>query len=997
MDTSPVPTCPRCGTLLTDAHVDGLCAHCLALNLAGETHLTDSGTDQAAAPIFSPAELAPDFPQLEILECLGRGGMGVVYKARQKSLNRVVALKLLAPERVDDPRFARRFEQEARALALLNHPHIVAVHDFGRAGHHYFLMMEFVDGVTLRTALSARRFTPEQSLAIVPSICEALQYAHDHGIVHRDIKPENLLLSKDGQVKIADFGIARILDDSPEYFDPLGSQPAGTPQYMAPEQKTRAQADHRADIYSLGVVLYEMLTGELPQGNLQPPSRRVRLDIRIDEVVLKALDAVPERRFQSAAELHTHLTRIRDMPSSTDLVATDVAVDVVPPPVSEASRNPGGAAASHTALPVATWLIVAAVALVMGLRVLAHDVSLGAVSLIALNLLLAGSVYQAARTQSARRRSATHDSPDAKSETFPPRAAAALVMALLSGLAGAVACTSGTRSSIATTIALVIAAIGLILAVPVRSTPLGLGGLVLSSANLIVWPSLALLQFMFAPGTESIEPVSHSDRQVVVVRLHSLSPTEAARSLKQALGQEISGASVDLIPDEPNHSLIIRAHESIQKRIASHLAAMDAPGTGRSHASATQNREPVAAADPSRPRGPWTLQITDVAVHGNLVQFRLQSQVVPFAGRSLEIVCLADTDAELVGGDLTVAPGTTLLRPTLNAARRFQTAEFPLPLPENGIALAVPAVTPERARQLAETLKASAGRSLARRHPLIPVDVLSRLPTAEDHTTVDASPVPPLPLRLQVRVTRTSPSVATETITQVFELRHTLARNGAVMVRLIVPLRPGHSVTASQDDRRLSVTSTRDILRRVQTVLTVIDAVDTIDPDATDLTDPHAESRRFFLKAALENRGDAMANLLSLGVLAELRGVESPEWAHFRQTQVAKPAWVSSLRSDWPGKSEALQSLVEEWNSYPLVRVTPEAKSPTSGEATVIAEFAGAPQPSYQLRLTHARDLNGKVLPTYLMDTFPPWWPESETMSSPGPDANRKSPDTPRP
>src|SRR5258706_8938694 len=138
--------------------------------------------------------------------------MGVVYKARQKLLNRVVALKLLAPERVADVQFAERFTHEAQALATLNHPTIVTIYDFGQAGGSYFLLMEFVDGVNLRQAMKAGRFTPEQALAIVPPVCEALQYAHDRGIVHRDIKPENLLLDKDGRVKIADFGIAKILE-----------------------------------------------------------------------------------------------------------------------------------------------------------------------------------------------------------------------------------------------------------------------------------------------------------------------------------------------------------------------------------------------------------------------------------------------------------------------------------------------------------------------------------------------------------------------------------------------------------------------------------------------------------------------------------------------------------------------------------------------------------------------------------------------------------------
>ncbi len=327
--------CPRCAAVLPPNAPEGLCPRCLgALHLATETVPPEAEAAPAQPPL-TPAELAPHFPQLEILECLGRGGMGVVYKARQKSLNRLVALKLLAPERVTDAGFAERFAREAQALARLNHPNIVTVHDFGATtpllstlnpqlstapSGFYYLLMEFVDGVNLRQAMKAGRFTPEQALAIVPPVCEALQYAHEHGIVHRDIKPENLLLDKSGRVKIADFGIAKMLHsegDTPvpqsaaEVGDksvPLTLTAAGTPGYMAPEQKTAPQqVDSRADIYSLGVVIYEMLTGELPAHNLQPPSRKVQIDVRLDEIVLRALEQRPELRFQTAADLRTQV------------------------------------------------------------------------------------------------------------------------------------------------------------------------------------------------------------------------------------------------------------------------------------------------------------------------------------------------------------------------------------------------------------------------------------------------------------------------------------------------------------------------------------------------------------------------------------------------------------------------------------------------------------------------------------------------------------------
>jgi len=248
------------------------------------------------------------FPQFEVLSLVGVGGMGVVFQARQPQLDRFVALKILAPDRTDDPCFAERFQREAQALARLSHPHIVTIHDFGKTGGFYYLLMEFVDGVNLRQAMKAGRFTPEQALGVVPPVCEALQFAHEHGIVHRDIKPENLLLDKEGRVKIADFGIAKMLNqDGSDTTGHAESQPAGTPQYMAPEQKDHRRTDHRADIYSLGVVLYEMLTGELPADKLQSPSRRVTMDVRLDEIVLRALEKEPELRYQTAGEFRTQV------------------------------------------------------------------------------------------------------------------------------------------------------------------------------------------------------------------------------------------------------------------------------------------------------------------------------------------------------------------------------------------------------------------------------------------------------------------------------------------------------------------------------------------------------------------------------------------------------------------------------------------------------------------------------------------------------------------
>jgi hypothetical protein len=304
----------------------------------GEVGPDGTVTAKPARPVPQVEEIAPHFPQLEILECLGRGGMGVVYKARQQKLDRFVALKILTRSRdsgISDTEFAARFQQEARALARLNHPDIVAVYDFGEvipasgkadpatgtvagtlAGETptslHYLLMEYVDGLTLRQLLQTRKLSPEEALAIVPKICEALQFAHERGIVHRDIKPENILLDKQGRVKIADFGIAKILGTDAAGGNLTGAKDRlGTPHYMAPEQvETPQKVDHRADIYSLGVVFYEMLTGELPLGKFQSPSKKVQVDVRLDEVVLHALEKEPARRYQHASEVKTDVETI---------------------------------------------------------------------------------------------------------------------------------------------------------------------------------------------------------------------------------------------------------------------------------------------------------------------------------------------------------------------------------------------------------------------------------------------------------------------------------------------------------------------------------------------------------------------------------------------------------------------------------------------------------------------------------------------------------------
>jgi predicted Ser/Thr protein kinase len=313
--------CPQCGAPLPSGVLAGLCPACLFKQGAAADTAVPPETTAFQPP--SAEEVAKLFPQLEIIAFIGKGGMGAVYKARQPGLDRVVALKILPPQTAAGSGFIERFNREARALAKLNHPNIVAVYEFGQVNGLPYFIMEFVDGLNLRQLERAGKLSAREALQIVPQICEALQFAHDEGIVHRDIKPENILLDKKGRVKIADFGIAKILSATPDVSITETGGSIGTPHYMAPEQMEKpTTVDHRADIFSLGVVFYEMLTGELPLGKFAPPSsRKVEVDVRLDDVVLRALEKDPERRYQHASQVKT----------AVDTIAGSAAPPPVPP------------------------------------------------------------------------------------------------------------------------------------------------------------------------------------------------------------------------------------------------------------------------------------------------------------------------------------------------------------------------------------------------------------------------------------------------------------------------------------------------------------------------------------------------------------------------------------------------------------------------------------------------------------------------------------------
>jgi len=254
----------------------------------------------------SPEELQGLLPKDSYLieGFLGQGGMGAVYRGIQISLDRPVAIKILPLSVGVEYDFADRFRREAQSMAAMNHPGIVSVYDFGTVGGRFlYFVMELVDGSDLHQVLKAKQMTPDLALWLIPQICDAVATAHELGIYHRDIKPANILLTRQWRVKVADFGLAKRAVPNEHSLMTQAGLGLGTPDYAAPEQfELNASVDHRADIYALGVTLYQMLTGKLPRGAWQPPSAIIGTDARLDTIIVKAMSPQPELRYHTARE-----------------------------------------------------------------------------------------------------------------------------------------------------------------------------------------------------------------------------------------------------------------------------------------------------------------------------------------------------------------------------------------------------------------------------------------------------------------------------------------------------------------------------------------------------------------------------------------------------------------------------------------------------------------------------------------------------------------------
>jgi serine/threonine-protein kinase len=285
----------------------------------------------------------------QIIARLASGGMGEVYRAHDPVLDREVAIKILHTKLADDPGFIDRFRREARSAGMLSHPNIVAVHDWGDSGGTYFMVMEFVRGPNLRTLLMRDgTLQPAQATEVVTGVLAALEHAHEQGIVHRDIKPENVMVTRKGEVKVADFGLARAFADA--RISQAPGTVTGTVQYLAPEQIEGDRADPRTDLYATGIVLFELLTGQVPftgetsvaiaykhlRERVPPPSRlNPMVPPVLDRVVLGATHRDRDKRVAEARTMRADLNRAQaELPPAaplSELAGSIAPADELPP------------------------------------------------------------------------------------------------------------------------------------------------------------------------------------------------------------------------------------------------------------------------------------------------------------------------------------------------------------------------------------------------------------------------------------------------------------------------------------------------------------------------------------------------------------------------------------------------------------------------------------------------------------------------------------------
>jgi serine/threonine protein kinase len=360
----------------------GLCPRCLLSRVVEVRRNVQKQMDRLSPPRYEPllAELAVAFPKLRIERLIARGGMGVVYKAFDRDRNQPVALKVLPIDKHGDVDMLGRFIAESRILASLDHPNIVAAYESGQTSGYLYLVMEWINGPSLRQILSRGPLPPNAAVAVATQICDALVYAHERDIIHRDIKPENILLhpgshaaepglteffEQGGRARLVDFGLARPLRETVEGMSPTAPHHyVGTADYIAPESRYGTEPpDARADVYSLGVVLYEMLTGRLPLGHFPPPGGSRRLA----RIVLRCLANDPSRRYADAADLRRALANANSRRAaifSAGAIVGVIALAILwifrpPRPIQSAPASPSVAISIIAASPTTTMPVAA--------------------------------------------------------------------------------------------------------------------------------------------------------------------------------------------------------------------------------------------------------------------------------------------------------------------------------------------------------------------------------------------------------------------------------------------------------------------------------------------------------------------------------------------------------------------------------------------------------------------------------------------------------------
>ena len=347
--THPMALCAKCG-------FDGLeegkaCAVCGEVTASGTIPFSELETEKRSSPAISPRagrEKLPEYAdgfvyagRYEIEGFLGRGGMGSVYRVRDRESGATLALKILHAA-ADDPGGSERFRREIGVLAKIRHPSIPAIAGSGLLADEMYFVAEFVDGQNLRRIVrEAGPFEADEAARVCAAVADALDEAHRHGVIHRDVKPHNVMIATDGSVRLLDFGVARGVGIDMKTITATGMI-VGTPEYMSPEQFEGHRVDGRSDIYSLGVVLFELLTGRLPfvgdtpvalalahTRDPAPPPRSIRAEVPawISRVVIKCLEKKPAERFGSAADLATELRRDRSRGQQRRLAGGDYVLD----------------------------------------------------------------------------------------------------------------------------------------------------------------------------------------------------------------------------------------------------------------------------------------------------------------------------------------------------------------------------------------------------------------------------------------------------------------------------------------------------------------------------------------------------------------------------------------------------------------------------------------------------------------------------------------------